>query len=128
MSYCRETLEIDFSAWFEPYVRRWLAMTDTQTSEWVNRAISKDAVRLPLLISRLSPSTDRILNVQFEPEETATHSSSIVDLIESCKAPVEFILSLKWPEEYGHAKFLTGLSRVSLPFLFSLLRVDVLTS
>ncbi|GAA5951064.1 hypothetical protein JCM21900_005712 [Sporobolomyces salmonicolor] len=85
-----EPLVIDFSAWFEPYVRRWLAMTDTQTSEWVNRAISKD---------------------KFEPEETATHSSSIVDLIESCKAPVEFILRLKWPNEYENAKFLTGLSR-----------------
>ncbi|GAA5930579.1 uncharacterized protein JCM15063_002403 [Sporobolomyces koalae] len=85
-----EELKIDFSAWFEPYVRKWLGMTDTQTSEWVNRAISKDA---------------------FEPEETATHSSSIVDLIESCKAPVEFILGLEWPDEYGHAKFLTALSR-----------------
>ncbi|GAA6063594.1 hypothetical protein JCM10212_000988 [Sporobolomyces blumeae] len=85
-----EELAIDFSAWFEPYVRRWLAMTDTQTSEWVNRAISKDA---------------------FEPEETATHSSSIVDLIESCKAPVEFILGLDWPNEFENAKFLTGLSR-----------------
>ncbi|GAA6018841.1 hypothetical protein JCM11491_006882 [Sporobolomyces phaffii] len=90
-AFCPEDpLDIDFSAWFEPYVRKWLAMTDTQTSEWVNRAISKDA---------------------FEPEETATHSSSIVDLIESCKAPVEFILGLKWPDEYGHAKFLTALSR-----------------
>ncbi|BGP03404.1 hypothetical protein NBRC10513v2_007138 [Rhodotorula toruloides] len=85
-----EPLDIDFSAWFEPFVRRWLATTDTQTSEWVNRAISKD---------------------KFEPEETATHSSSIVDLIDSCKAPVDFILRLKWPNEYEHAKFLTGLSR-----------------
>ena len=50
----------------------------------------------------------------FEPEETATHSSSVVDLIESCKAPVEFILGLEWPDEFGHAKFLTGLSRVRL--------------
>ncbi|BGP51587.1 hypothetical protein JCM10450v2_007535 [Rhodotorula kratochvilovae] len=85
-----EELDIDFSAWFEPYVRRWLAGTDTQTSEWVNRAIGKD---------------------RFEPEETATHSSSIVDLIDSCKAPVDFILNLKWPNEFEHAKFLTGLSR-----------------
>ncbi|GAA6043218.1 hypothetical protein JCM8097_000332 [Rhodosporidiobolus ruineniae] len=85
-----EPLNIDFSAWFEPYVRRWLAMTDTQTSEWVNRAISKD---------------------KFEPEETATHSSSIIDLIESCKAPVDFILKLQWPNEFENAKFLTGLSR-----------------
>ncbi|GAA6019542.1 hypothetical protein JCM10207_003737 [Rhodosporidiobolus poonsookiae] len=85
-----EPLVIDFSAWFEPYVRRWLAMTDTQTSEWVNRAIGKD---------------------KFEPEETATHSSSIVDLIESCKAPVDFVLKLNWPNEYENAKFLTGLSR-----------------
>ncbi|GAA5827609.1 hypothetical protein JCM11251_001755 [Rhodosporidiobolus azoricus] len=85
-----EPLEIDFSAWFEPYVRRWLATTDTQTSEWVNRAIGND---------------------KFEPEETATHSSSIIDLIESCKAPVDFILKLRWPNEYENAKFLTGLSR-----------------
>ncbi|GJN93965.1 hypothetical protein Rhopal_007026-T1 [Rhodotorula paludigena] len=85
-----EPLAIDFSAWFEPFIRRWLAMTDTQTSEWVNRAISKD---------------------RFEPEETATHSSSVVDLIESCKAPVNWLLALKWPNEYDHARFLTALSR-----------------
>ncbi|KAG0666349.1 hypothetical protein C6P46_004917 [Rhodotorula mucilaginosa] len=85
-----EPLDINFSAWFEPYIRRWLATTDTQTSEWVNRAIAKD---------------------QFEPEETATHSSSIVDLIDSCKAPVDFITNLKWPNEYENAKFLTALSR-----------------
>ncbi|GAA6017851.1 hypothetical protein JCM8202_006173 [Rhodotorula sphaerocarpa] len=83
-------LSVDFAAWFEPYVRRWLATTDTQTSEWVNRAIAKD---------------------RFEPEETATHSSSIVDLIDSCKAPIEFIKNLKWPNEYENAKFLTVLSR-----------------
>ncbi|GAA5862773.1 hypothetical protein JCM3774_001917 [Rhodotorula dairenensis] len=85
-----EPLDINFSAWFEPYIRRWLATTDTQTSEWVNRAIAKD---------------------QFEPEETATHSSSIVDLIDSCKAPVDFINNLRWPNEYENAKFLTALSR-----------------
>ncbi|GAA5994013.1 hypothetical protein JCM11641_004022 [Rhodosporidiobolus odoratus] len=85
-----DPLIIDYSSWFEPYVRRWLAMTDTQTSEWVNRAISKD---------------------KFEPEETATHSSSIIDLIESCKAPVDFVLNLNWPNELENAKFLTGLSR-----------------
>ncbi len=39
-----EPLEINFSAWFEPYIRRWLATTDTQTSKWVNRAIAKDQV------------------------------------------------------------------------------------
>lgn len=104
-------------------MRKWLAMTDTQTSEWVNRAISKDAVSLIISFSshrnRLSILTIRFC-IQFEPEETATHSSSIVDLIESCKAPVEFILGLKWPDEYGHAKFLTGLSRVCPSSLSSL--------
>ncbi|KPV71926.1 uncharacterized protein RHOBADRAFT_9273, partial [Rhodotorula graminis WP1] len=104
-------LEIDFSAWFEPYVRRWLAGTDTQTSEWVNRAISKDKVRPSLhLVTVFEPILTSSPS-QFEPEETATHSSSIVDLIDSCKAPVEFILNLKWPNEYENAKFLTGLSR-----------------
>lgn len=39
-----EPLVIDFSAWFEPYVRRWLATTDTKTMQWVQAAINHDRV------------------------------------------------------------------------------------
>lgn len=109
-----EPLVIDFSAWFEPYVRRWLAGTDTQTSEWVDRAISKDKVRTSIF-SLVSFLPLIVLRPQFEPEETATHSSSVIDLIDSCKAPVNFILELDWPNEFENAKFLTALSRVRLP-------------
>lgn len=47
-STCREPLVIDFSAWFEPYVRRWLATTDTKTMQWVQAAIKHDRVSLLL--------------------------------------------------------------------------------
>lgn len=41
----RTPLVVDFSAWFEPYVRRWLVTTDTKTAEWVKLAITHDKVR-----------------------------------------------------------------------------------
>lgn len=41
----REKLVVDFSAWFEPYIRRWLLTTDAKTMEWVKLAIAHDRVR-----------------------------------------------------------------------------------
>lgn len=38
-----------------------------------------------------------------------------MDLIDSCKSATEFILKLKWPDEYENARYLTGLSKVCLP-------------
>lgn len=51
-------------------------------------------------------------NSQFEPEGPDKHSSSIVDLIDSCKSATDFIIKLKWPDEYENARYLTGLSQV----------------
>ncbi|KAI5481227.1 C2 domain protein [Pseudohyphozyma bogoriensis] len=92
-AYCPENpLTIDFSRWFEPYVKRWLVTTDTKTMEWVRRAIASD---------------------KFEPEVASEdmHSTSIVDLIASCKSAADFILALDWPNEYENARYLTGLSQ-----------------
>ncbi|KAM0786123.1 hypothetical protein ACM66B_006933 [Microbotryomycetes sp. NB124-2] len=85
-----DPLEVDFSAWFEPYVRRWIATTETKTRQWVQAAIQHD---------------------RFEPEGEDSHSSSIVDLIDSCKSATDFIVKLNWPNEYENAKYLTSLSK-----------------
>ena len=42
------------------------------------------------------------------------HSSSIIDLFDSCKSAMNFVLDLKWPNEYDNARFLTRLSHVRL--------------
>lgn len=53
-------------------------------------------------------------SMQFEPEGADSHSSSIVDLIDSCKSATDFIIKLKWPNEYENARYLTSLSQVCL--------------
>ncbi|KAK4701807.1 hypothetical protein P7C70_g4424, partial [Phenoliferia sp. Uapishka_3] len=92
-AFCPETpLTMKLSAWFEPFIRRWLGTTDTKTTEWVKRAIDSD---------------------QFVPEEESPdkHSSSVVDLIASCQSAADFIIALNWPNEYENSKYLTGLSQ-----------------
>ncbi|KAM0747772.1 hypothetical protein T439DRAFT_304877 [Meredithblackwellia eburnea MCA 4105] len=85
-------LVIDFSAWFEPYVRRWLATTDARTMEWVKRAIGAD---------------------KFVPEEESDEkqSTSVVDLIASCQSATDWVLKLDWPNEVENARYLTSLSQ-----------------
>lgn len=50
--------------------------------------------------------------MQFEPEGEEKHSSSVIDLIDSCKSATEFILKLAWPDEVEHARHLTALSHI----------------
>lgn len=78
--------------WFEPHIKHWLVNTDRKTGEWVNNAIVSDQF-VPLDI------------------EGAVHSSSIDDLFGALGQPLEFIQSLKWPDEYQSARFLTDLSK-----------------
>lgn len=62
---------------------------------------------------------------QFQPEGVDSHSSSVVDLIDSCKSATNFIIALKWPNEYENAKYLTALSQVSSVSLHCEDRTDV---
>lgn len=78
--------------WFEPHIRHWLVMTERKTTEWVHNAVSSDS---------------------FQPidSEGAVHSSSIDDLFGALQQPVDFILSLQWPDAYRNARFLTSLAK-----------------
>lgn len=63
-------------------------------------------------------------SLQFEPEGSDHHSSSIVDLIESCKSAVAFVQNLEWPDEVANALFLTKLSQVPLLLAFCFVDSD----
>ncbi|KAG9029922.1 hypothetical protein FRB95_004718 [Tulasnella sp. JGI-2019a] len=83
-------LHFDIAGFFEPYVLQWLLTTDMQTAQWVHAAIAID---------------------KFEPEGEEGHSSSIIDLFDNLKSPVDFLLDLKWPDPHQEARFFTSLSK-----------------
>ncbi|KAG6812915.1 hypothetical protein H0H92_015467 [Tricholoma furcatifolium] len=78
--------EITFNStgFFEPYVRQWLINTDSKTEQWVQA---------------------------FEAEGAQGHSSSIVDLFDSLRSPINFLQELEWEDEYQEARFFTALSK-----------------
>ncbi|KAI9496068.1 hypothetical protein BDB00DRAFT_927113 [Zychaea mexicana] len=79
-------------SWFLQHVRRWLKTTHAATPEWVENAIKQD---------------------EFKPiNETAVHSSSIVDLFSMFHQAVDFVQNLQWPNELQRCRFLTALSKV----------------
>lgn len=88
------TLSVSLNEQFEPYILRWLVETDSKTLTWVRNAINLD---------------------DFKPDdhmETDKHTSSIVDLIASCKGALQFVTDLNWPDEYQSAMFITKLAAV----------------
>ncbi|EKM76561.1 hypothetical protein AGABI1DRAFT_62905 [Agaricus bisporus var. burnettii JB137-S8] len=80
----------DVASFFEPYVRQWLLNTESKTEQWVEAAIAAD---------------------KFEAEGTEGHSSSIVDLFDSLRSPINFLQDLEWTDQYQEARFFTHLSK-----------------
>ncbi|KAF8346260.1 hypothetical protein F5887DRAFT_1061262 [Amanita rubescens] len=77
-------LQFDLGVFFEPYVRQWLVTTDNRTSQWVEA---------------------------FEPDgEQGHHSTSIADLFDSLRSPINILQELHWADEYQEARFFTSLS------------------
>jgi len=50
---------------------------------------------------------------KFEAEGSEGHSSSIVDLFDSLRSPINFLQDLQWSDEYQEARFFTHLSKAS---------------
>ncbi|KAF8315851.1 hypothetical protein DL93DRAFT_2125393 [Clavulina sp. PMI_390] len=82
--------DFDLAGYFRPYVQQWLVSTDNMTGTWVKNALAED---------------------QFEAVGEEGHSSSIVDLFEFMKPPIDFLLELEWTDQYEEARFLTSLSK-----------------
>ncbi|OJT15692.1 hypothetical protein TRAPUB_5070 [Trametes pubescens] len=83
-------IQFDLGGFFEPYVRQWLVNTDNKTTQWVQAAIAAD---------------------KFQAEGEEGHSSSIVDLFDSLRSPIQFLQDLEWIDEYQEARFFTSLSK-----------------
>ncbi|KAG2005892.1 hypothetical protein CC2G_002258 [Coprinopsis cinerea AmutBmut pab1-1] len=86
--------QVEFSfhltAFFEPYVKQWLLNTDNTTGQWVENAIAAD---------------------KFEAEGPEGNSTSIQDLFDSLRSPVNFLQDLEWEDEYYNSRFFTNLSK-----------------
>lgn len=89
-------LSISLNEQFEPYILRWLAETDTKTLTWVRNAINLDSFR-----------------PEDELDNEDKYTSSIRDLVDSCKGALQFVTDLDWPDEYQNAMFFTRLAAVS---------------
>ncbi|KAJ7938355.1 hypothetical protein B0H13DRAFT_1698484 [Mycena leptocephala] len=90
-AFCPEgRIDFDINSFFEPYVRQWLMNTDSKTGQWVEAAIAAD---------------------KFQAEGTEGHSSSIVDLFDSLRSPIDFLQDLEWEDDYQNARFFTALSK-----------------
>lgn len=92
-AFCPEqSLSFDRSEWFQVHIQHWLVMTDKRVTEWVHNALASD---------------------NFSPidSEGAVHSSSIDDLFGALQQPLDFIISLQWPDAYRNARFLTSMAR-----------------
>ncbi|KAM6493277.1 hypothetical protein JOM56_011411 [Amanita muscaria] len=85
-----QDVQFDIAAFFEPFVRHWLVLTDNKTSQWVEAAIAAD---------------------KFEAEGHEGHSSSIVDLFDSLRSPISVLQELEWADAYQEARFFTSLSK-----------------
>lgn len=96
-------LSISLNQQFEPYILRWLEETDTKTLTWVRNAINLDSFR----------PEDSITGEEHD-EAAEKYTSSIRDLVDSCKGALQFVTDLDWPDEYQNATFITRLSSVSL--------------
>ncbi|EJD05199.1 uncharacterized protein FOMMEDRAFT_120474 [Fomitiporia mediterranea MF3/22] len=83
-------LRFDLVSFFEPYVQQWLLTVDNKTLQWVQGAIAAD---------------------KFEASDAGGHSSSIVDLFDSIRSPIDFLKDLEWIDEYQEARFFTTLSK-----------------
>ncbi|KAG5337071.1 hypothetical protein C0989_010912 [Termitomyces sp. Mn162] len=86
----QKEITFNITGFFEPYVQQWLVNTDSKTEQWVHAAIAAD---------------------KFEAEGSEGHSSSIVDLFDSLRSPINFLQDLEWENEYQNARFFTGLSK-----------------
>ncbi|CEP08882.1 hypothetical protein [Parasitella parasitica] len=79
-------------SWFLPHVKRWLTKTNESTFDWVKNAIAQDQFR--------------------RYNDSAVHSSSIIDLFSMFNQAVDFIAGLKWPNDVQHCLFATFLAKM----------------
>ncbi len=53
-----------------------------------------------------------LIGFQWQAEASEGHSSSIVDLFDSLRSPINFLQDLEWEDSYQNARFFTALAKV----------------
>ena len=82
------------------FVWRWIRMTESTITEWVDQAIKQDQFRV------------RTENSSQIPADDQRHSVSIIDIFSSFNQTIDRVLQLNWDDDLQYAKFMTSLAKV----------------
>ena len=82
------------------FVWRWIRMTESTITEWVDQAIKQD---------RFHVRTENSTQI---PTEDQRHSVSIIDIFSSFNQTIDRVVQLNWDDDLQYAKFMTSLAKV----------------
>ena len=82
------------------FVWRWIRMTESTITEWVDQAIKQDQFHV------------RTENSSQIPTEDQRHSVSIIDIFSSFNQTIDRVVQLNWDDDLQYAKFMTSLAKV----------------
>ncbi|KAI4173759.1 MAG: hypothetical protein LQ343_002762 [Gyalolechia ehrenbergii] len=82
------------------FVWRWIRMTETAITDWVDQAIKQDQFRV------------RTDNPQQIPTEEQRHSVSVMDIFTSFNQAIDRVVQLNWDDDLQYAKFMTALAKI----------------
>ena len=81
------------------FVWRWIKLTDTNMSGWVENATKADQFGV------------RVEGENQVPNDDERHSVSVIDIFRSFNESIEQIVSLDWDDDFQYAKFMTAISK-----------------
>ena len=82
------------------FVWRWIRMTESTITDWVDEAIKQDQFRV------------RTEDKSQIPAEDQRHSVSIIDIFSSFNQTIDRVVQLNWDDDLQYAKFMTSLAKV----------------
>lgn len=82
------------------FVWRWIRMTESAITDWVDQAIKQDQFRV------------RTDDAQQIPTEEQRHSVSVMDIFSSFNQAIDRIVQLNWDDDLQYAKFMTALAKM----------------
>ncbi|KAI4123583.1 MAG: hypothetical protein LQ338_005201 [Usnochroma carphineum] len=82
------------------FVWRWIRMTESAITDWVDQAIKQDNFRV------------RTDNPQQIPTEEQRHSVSVIDIFSSFNQAIDRVVQLNWDDDLQYAKFMTALAKI----------------
>ncbi len=94
------TFPFPIEATLADFVWRWISMTETAVTDWVDQAIKQDKFQV------------RTDNPQQVPTEEQRHSVSVIDIFTSFNQAIDRVVQLNWDDDLQYAKFMTALAKI----------------